>query len=81
MGRELSRSVVQPDCHPLGWMFYRHRWHCTNIVYMLIDHLLHNETQMEEKLLRLVVKQFIFLWNVGFSGLGSLGGLFLWSQL
>ncbi|XP_062496366.1 E3 ubiquitin-protein ligase RNF213-like isoform X4 [Pezoporus occidentalis] len=40
-----------------------HRWHCTNIVYMLIDHLLHNETQMEEKLLRLVVKQFIFLWN------------------
>ncbi|XP_072704248.1 E3 ubiquitin-protein ligase rnf213-alpha-like isoform X2 [Ciconia boyciana] len=40
-----------------------HRWTCTNIVYMLIDHLLHNETQIEEKLLRLVVKQFIFLWN------------------
>ncbi|KAM6364551.1 LOW QUALITY PROTEIN: E3 ubiquitin-protein ligase rnf213-alpha-like [Pluvialis apricaria] len=40
-----------------------HRWTCTNIVYMLIDHLLHNETQIEEKLLKLVVKQFIFLWN------------------
>ncbi|KAM6032909.1 E3 ubiquitin-protein ligase rnf213-alpha-like isoform 2-T2 [Chlamydotis macqueenii] len=40
-----------------------HLWTCTNIVYMLIDHLLHNETQIEEKLLRLVVKQFIFLWN------------------
>ncbi|XP_035753505.1 E3 ubiquitin-protein ligase rnf213-alpha-like [Egretta garzetta] len=40
-----------------------HRWTCTNIVYMLIDHLLHNETQIDEKLLRLVVKQFIFLWN------------------
>ncbi|KAM9258624.1 E3 ubiquitin-protein ligase rnf213-alpha-like [Morus bassanus] len=40
-----------------------HRWTCTNIVYMLIDNLLHNETQIEEKLLRLVVKQFIFLWN------------------
>ncbi|XP_075580950.1 E3 ubiquitin-protein ligase rnf213-alpha-like [Pelecanus crispus] len=40
-----------------------HRWTCTNIVYMLIDHLLHNETHIEEKLLRLVVKQFIFLWN------------------
>ncbi|KAM6032780.1 E3 ubiquitin-protein ligase RNF213-like isoform 1-T1 [Theristicus caerulescens] len=40
-----------------------HRWTCTNIVYMLIDHLLHNETEIEEKLLRLVVKQFIFLWN------------------
>lgn len=48
-------------------VFYRHRWTCTNIVYMLIDHLLHNETQIEEKLLRLVVKQFIFLWNVGVS--------------
>ena len=34
---------------------------------MLIDHLLHNETQIEEKLLRLVVKQFIFLWNVSVS--------------
>ncbi|XP_068024256.1 E3 ubiquitin-protein ligase rnf213-alpha-like [Melanerpes formicivorus] len=40
-----------------------HDWTCTNIVYMLIDHLLHNETQIEEKLLKLVVKQFIFLWN------------------
>ncbi|XP_042653147.1 E3 ubiquitin-protein ligase rnf213-alpha-like [Tyto alba] len=40
-----------------------HRWTCTNIVYMLIDHLLHNEAQIDEKLLRLVVKQFIFLWN------------------
>ncbi|XP_074663829.1 E3 ubiquitin-protein ligase rnf213-alpha-like isoform X2 [Strix aluco] len=40
-----------------------HRWTCTNIVYMLIDHLLHNEMEIEEKLLRLVVKQFIFLWN------------------
>ncbi|XP_074786497.1 E3 ubiquitin-protein ligase rnf213-alpha-like [Athene noctua] len=40
-----------------------HRWTCTNIVYMLIDHLLHAETQIDEKLLRLVVKQFIYLWN------------------
>ncbi|XP_063997715.1 E3 ubiquitin-protein ligase rnf213-alpha-like [Pogoniulus pusillus] len=40
-----------------------HGWTCTNIVYMLIDHLLHNETHIEEKLLKLVVKQFIFLWN------------------
>ncbi|XP_009320630.1 PREDICTED: E3 ubiquitin-protein ligase RNF213-like [Pygoscelis adeliae] len=40
-----------------------HRWTCTNIVYMLIDHLLHNETQIEEKVLRLVVKHLIFLWN------------------
>lgn len=54
---------------------------------MLIDHLLHNETGMEEKLLRLVVKQFIFLWNVGISlRLWNLEELFplpghLWSQL
>ncbi|XP_026723315.1 E3 ubiquitin-protein ligase rnf213-alpha-like [Athene cunicularia] len=40
-----------------------HHWTCTNIVYMLIDHLLDNEMQMQEKLLRLVVKQFIYLWN------------------
>ncbi|XP_009867566.1 PREDICTED: E3 ubiquitin-protein ligase RNF213-like, partial [Apaloderma vittatum] len=40
-----------------------HRWACTNIVYMLIDHLLHNEKQIEEKLLKMVVKQFIFLWK------------------
>ena len=56
--------MAQPNWHPSGRVFSRHRWTCTNIVYMLIDHLLHNETQIEEKLLRLVVKQFIFLWNV-----------------
>ncbi|XP_009475166.1 PREDICTED: E3 ubiquitin-protein ligase RNF213-like [Nipponia nippon] len=48
--RELLRSVL-------------HKWTCTNIVYMFFDHLLHNETQIDEKLLRLLVKQFIFIWN------------------
>ncbi|XP_074426105.1 E3 ubiquitin-protein ligase rnf213-alpha-like isoform X2 [Larus michahellis] len=48
--RELLRSVLQ-------------QWTCTNIVYMFFDHLLHNETQIDEKLLRLLVKQFIFIWN------------------
>ncbi|XP_029898687.1 E3 ubiquitin-protein ligase rnf213-alpha-like isoform X1 [Aquila chrysaetos chrysaetos] len=48
--RELLRSVL-------------HQWTCTNIVYMFFDHLLHNETQIDEKLLRLLVKQFIFTWN------------------
>ncbi|XP_074996114.1 E3 ubiquitin-protein ligase rnf213-alpha-like isoform X2 [Calonectris borealis] len=48
--RELLRTVL-------------HQWTCTNIVYMFFDHLLHNETQIDEKLLRLVVKQFIFTWN------------------
>nr|XP_013804530.1 PREDICTED: E3 ubiquitin-protein ligase RNF213-like [Apteryx mantelli mantelli] len=47
-----------------------HCWTCTNIVYMLIDHLLHNETQIDEKLLKLVVKQFIFLWNRLYATLG-----------
>ncbi|CAM4568990.1 unnamed protein product [Lepidochelys olivacea] len=41
-----------------------HQWNCTNIVYLLIDHLLHDETNMDEKLLKLVVKQFVFLWNL-----------------
>ncbi|XP_078518528.1 E3 ubiquitin-protein ligase rnf213-alpha-like [Lissotriton helveticus] len=41
----------------------RHRWHCINIVYLLIDHLLHDETSMEETFLKLVVKQFVFLWQ------------------
>ncbi|XP_067411298.1 E3 ubiquitin-protein ligase rnf213-alpha-like isoform X2 [Emydura macquarii macquarii] len=41
-----------------------HQWNCTNIVYLLIDHLLHDETNMNEKLLKLVVKQFVFLWNL-----------------
>ncbi|KAM6211439.1 E3 ubiquitin-protein ligase rnf213-alpha-like [Sarcoramphus papa] len=48
--RELLKSVL-------------HQWTCTNIVYMFFDHLLHNETQIDEKLLRLLVKQFIFTWN------------------
>ncbi|XP_032847063.2 E3 ubiquitin-protein ligase rnf213-alpha-like [Tyto alba] len=48
--KELLRSVL-------------HQWTCTNIVYMFFDHLLHNETQIDEKLLRLLVKQFIFVWN------------------
>ncbi|XP_074854696.1 E3 ubiquitin-protein ligase rnf213-alpha-like [Carettochelys insculpta] len=41
-----------------------HQWTCTNIVYLLIDHLLHDETDMDEKLLKLIVKQFVFLWNL-----------------
>ncbi|KAH1171819.1 hypothetical protein KIL84_007437, partial [Mauremys mutica] len=41
-----------------------HQWNCTNIVYLLIDHLLHDETNVDEKLLKLVVKQFVFLWNL-----------------
>ncbi|KAM7163185.1 E3 ubiquitin-protein ligase rnf213-alpha-like isoform 1-T1 [Macrochelys suwanniensis] len=41
-----------------------HQWNCTNIVYLLIDHLLHDETSVDEKLLKLVVKQFVFLWNL-----------------
>ncbi|XP_075784969.1 E3 ubiquitin-protein ligase rnf213-alpha-like isoform X2 [Pelodiscus sinensis] len=41
-----------------------HQWNCTNIVYLLIDHLLHDETNMDEKLLKLVMKQFVFLWNL-----------------
>ncbi|KAM9245412.1 E3 ubiquitin-protein ligase rnf213-alpha-like [Leptosomus discolor] len=48
--RELLKSVL-------------HQWTCTNIVYMFFDHLLHNETQIDEKLLRLLVRQFIFTWN------------------
>ncbi|XP_014821245.1 PREDICTED: E3 ubiquitin-protein ligase RNF213-like [Calidris pugnax] len=48
--RELLRSVL-------------HQWTCTNIVYMFFDHLLHNETEVDEKLLRLLVKQFIFIWK------------------
>ncbi|XP_074672203.1 E3 ubiquitin-protein ligase rnf213-alpha-like isoform X1 [Strix aluco] len=40
-----------------------HQWTCTKIVYMFFDHLLHNETEIDEKLLRLLVKQFIFTWN------------------
>ncbi|XP_030418159.1 E3 ubiquitin-protein ligase RNF213-like isoform X2 [Gopherus evgoodei] len=40
------------------------QWNCTNIVYLLIDHLLHDETNVDEKLLKLVVKQFVFLWNL-----------------
>ncbi|KAH1171530.1 hypothetical protein KIL84_007148, partial [Mauremys mutica] len=41
-----------------------HQWNCTNIVYLLIDHLLHDETNVDEKLLKVVVKQFVFLWNL-----------------
>ncbi|XP_065450526.1 E3 ubiquitin-protein ligase RNF213-like [Chrysemys picta bellii] len=41
-----------------------HQWNCTNIVYLLIDHLLHDETTIDEKLLKLVVKQFVFLWQL-----------------
>ncbi|KAG6923549.1 ring finger protein 213a, partial [Chelydra serpentina] len=41
-----------------------HQWNCTNIVYLLIDHLLHDETNVDKKLLKLVVKQFVFLWNL-----------------
>ncbi|KAM6093566.1 E3 ubiquitin-protein ligase rnf213-alpha-like [Chlamydotis macqueenii] len=48
--RELLKSIL-------------HQWTCTNIVYMFFDHLLHNETQIDPKLLRLLVKQFIFTWN------------------
>ncbi|PKU43384.1 hypothetical protein llap_6310 [Limosa lapponica baueri] len=48
--RELLRSVL-------------HQWTCTNIVYMFFDHLLHNETEIDEKLLRLLVKHFIFIWK------------------
>ncbi|XP_065501150.1 E3 ubiquitin-protein ligase rnf213-alpha-like [Caloenas nicobarica] len=40
-----------------------HQWTCTNIVYMFFDHLLHNETQIDEKLLRLLVRQFIYIWK------------------
>ncbi|XP_014382960.2 E3 ubiquitin-protein ligase rnf213-alpha-like, partial [Alligator sinensis] len=41
-----------------------HRWNSTNIIYLLIDHLLHDETAMDEKLLRTVVKQSVFLWSL-----------------
>ncbi|KYO41916.1 E3 ubiquitin-protein ligase RNF213 [Alligator mississippiensis] len=41
-----------------------HRWNSTNIIYLLIDHLLHDETEMDEKLLRTVVKQSVFLWSL-----------------
>ncbi|KAM4682179.1 E3 ubiquitin-protein ligase rnf213-alpha-like isoform 3-T3 [Amazona ochrocephala] len=47
---ELLRSVL-------------HQWTCTNICYMFFDHLLYNETQIDEKLLRLLVKQFIFIYK------------------
>ncbi|KYO18317.1 hypothetical protein Y1Q_0012798 [Alligator mississippiensis] len=40
-----------------------HRWDCTNITYLLIDHLLHDETKMDEKLLKTIVKQSVFLWK------------------
>ncbi|XP_065534709.1 E3 ubiquitin-protein ligase RNF213-like isoform X6 [Lathamus discolor] len=39
------------------------QWTCTNIFYMFFDHLLYNETQIDEKLLRLLVKQFIFIYK------------------
>ncbi|KAM6439343.1 E3 ubiquitin-protein ligase rnf213-alpha-like isoform 2-T2 [Rhynochetos jubatus] len=48
--RELLRSVL-------------HQWTCTKIVYMFFDHLLHDETQIDAKLLTLLGKQFIFTWN------------------
>ncbi|XP_056183966.1 E3 ubiquitin-protein ligase rnf213-alpha-like isoform X3 [Falco biarmicus] len=48
--RELLRSVL-------------HEWTCTNIVYMFFDHMLHNETEIDEKLLRLLGNHFIFIWN------------------
>ncbi|XP_044870401.1 E3 ubiquitin-protein ligase RNF213-like [Mauremys mutica] len=51
--------TLTTDASALG-----HQWNCTNIVYLLIDHLLHDETNMDEKLLKLVVKQFVFLWNL-----------------
>ncbi|XP_066547032.1 E3 ubiquitin-protein ligase rnf213-alpha [Amia ocellicauda] len=38
-------------------------WHCTQIVYLLMDHLLYSETEMETKLLTIVVKNFSFLWG------------------
>ncbi|XP_014379404.2 E3 ubiquitin-protein ligase RNF213-like [Alligator sinensis] len=40
-----------------------HQWDCTNITYLLIDHLLHDETKMDEKLLKTIVKQSVFLWK------------------
>ncbi|XP_076118531.1 E3 ubiquitin-protein ligase rnf213-alpha-like [Alosa pseudoharengus] len=39
-------------------------WHRTQIVYLLMDNLLQDETVMEDKLLRIVTKNFILLWKM-----------------
>ncbi|XP_030632563.1 E3 ubiquitin-protein ligase rnf213-alpha-like [Chanos chanos] len=39
-------------------------WHRTQIVYLLMDNLLQDETPMEEKLLKIVTKNFILLWKM-----------------
>ncbi|XP_062408415.1 E3 ubiquitin-protein ligase rnf213-alpha-like isoform X2 [Sardina pilchardus] len=38
-------------------------WQSTRIMYLLMDHLLQNETDMEKKLLTLLVRNLIWMWK------------------
>nr|XP_023658495.1 E3 ubiquitin-protein ligase rnf213-alpha-like [Paramormyrops kingsleyae] len=38
-------------------------WHSTQVVYLLIDHLFYEETEIDEKLLSIVTKNCRFLWK------------------